>query len=108
MTQQAPIRMHDVEQGTDEWNALRCGILTASQVKEIVTPTLKLAANDKTRALANKIAVQRITRITEEGFTSDTMPRGHIDEEVARDLYSKKYGEVSEISVYFHPPPITR
>jgi predicted phage-related endonuclease len=92
-----PVRLHDAEQGSDEWHQLRCGCLTASQVKEIVTPTLKLAANDKTRALINKVAVQRISGIPEESFTSEKMLRGHIDEEVAREIYAKKYAPVAEI-----------
>lgn len=49
-------------------------------------------------AIANKIAIQRITGLPEEfGFTSDKMLRGHIDEEVARELYSEKYAAVTEI-----------
>ena len=63
MNQISPVKLHNAEQGTDEWHQLRCGVLTASCVKHIVTPTLKLSANDKTRALANKIAIQRITGI---------------------------------------------
>jgi hypothetical protein len=97
MNQVSPVKLHDAEQGSDEWLLLRCGALTASVVKEIVTPTLKLAANDKTRALANKIAIQRITGIPEDTFTTEKMLRGHIDEEVARDLYSKKYAPVAEV-----------
>jgi hypothetical protein len=97
MNQMSPVRLHDAEQGSDEWHALRCGVLTASHVKDIVTPTLKLAANDKTRALANKVAIQRITGFPEETFTTDTMLRGHIDEDVARRIYSEKYDIVTEI-----------
>lgn len=92
-----PVRLHDAEQGSDEWHALRCGVLTASQVKDIVTPTLKLSSNDKTRALANKIAIQRISGVAEESFTNEKMLRGHIDEVVARDLYSEKYDQVTEV-----------
>lgn len=97
MGQFDPIKYHNAEQGSDEWHALRCGALTASQVKSIVTPTLKLASNDNTRALANKLAIQRISKIPEESFTTDKMLRGHIDEEVARDMYSQKYAPVSEV-----------
>ena len=100
MNVQAPINhvhMHNVEQGTDEWHALRCGKLTASEVSNIVTSTLQIAANDKTRALANKVAIERITGISEDTFTSDKMLRGHIDEEVARSLYSAKHAPVTEV-----------
>ncbi|AUR03160.1 putative phage-type endonuclease [Phaeobacter inhibens] len=97
MNQISPVKLHSAEQGSDEWLRLRCGVLTASAVKEIVTPTLKLAANDKTRALANKIAIQRITGIPEDTFTTDKMLRGHIDEDVARGIYAEKYAPVSEV-----------
>ena len=93
----ATVRLHDAEQGSDQWHELRCGSLTASQVKEIVSPTLKLAKNDKTRALVNKIAVQRISGMTEDTFTSFDMLRGHIDEDIARNLYSQKYAPVIEV-----------
>ena len=45
------IKYHtDLVQGSDEWLAARRGILTASEMKLILTPTLKAAINDKTRA----------------------------------------------------------
>lgn len=91
------IHHHNAEQGADEWLNLRCGKLTASNVSSIVTPTLKLAGNDKTRALINKAAIERISNVVEETFTTEAMLRGHIDEEVARDLYSAKYTKVSEV-----------
>ena len=43
------IKYHaDITQGSDEWFALRCGLLTASEMKLILTPTLKKANNEKT------------------------------------------------------------
>ena len=60
------IKYHDdLIQGSDEWHAARCGLLTASEVKLILTPTLKIANNDKTRAHVYEIAAQRITGYTE-------------------------------------------
>jgi len=97
MSQSSPVKLHDAEQGSTEWHDLRCGMLTASHVSEIVTPTLKIAKNDKTRALVNKVAVQRLTGIPEDTFTSEKMLRGHIDEDVARRIYSEKYAPVAEI-----------
>ena len=86
----------NIEQGTDEWHALRCGILTASEVKHILTPTLKLANNDKTRQHVYEIAAQRITKYTEPQFIGDDMLRGYRDEALARDLYSANYAPVTE------------
>jgi hypothetical protein len=40
----------DLEQGSDAWLAARCGLLTASEMKLILTPALKIANNDKARS----------------------------------------------------------
>jgi len=64
-----PITYHpEVDQGSEEWLAMRCGLLTASEMKLILTPTLKIANNDKTRAHVWELAAQRITRYTEPTY----------------------------------------
>jgi len=91
------IRYHfDIEQGTPEWLALRCGILTASEIKLIMTPTLKVASNDKERAHLFELLAQRITGYTEPRFVSDDMLRGHEDEIEARIKYAEHYAPVKE------------
>jgi hypothetical protein len=86
----------EVDQGSDEWLALRCGILTASEVKHILTPTLKTAANDKSRAHVWEIAAQRISQYVEPTYIGDDMLRGMEDEAYARDLYSETRAPVIE------------
>jgi hypothetical protein len=89
------IRFHfDIEQGSEEWHALRCGILTASEMKFIVTPTLKPASNDKERAHLFELLGQRITQHTEPRYISDDMLRGHEDEIEARIKYSENFAPV--------------
>jgi hypothetical protein len=91
------IRYHfDIEQGTPEWLALRCGILTASEMRLILTPTLKVASNDKERAHLFELLAQRITGYTEPRFVSDDMLRGHEDEIEARIKYAEHYAPVKE------------
>lgn len=85
------ITYHNIEQNTDEWFSLRTGIMTASQVKNILTPTLKVAKNEKTRALVYEMAAQRETGHYEEIPQSYHMERGHIEEDIARDIYSNNY-----------------
>lgn len=87
----------DIEQGTDEWLALRCGLLTASEVKYILTPTLKIANNEKTRQHIYELAAQRITDYVEPQYISDDMLRGAEDEIEARALYSEHYKKVTEV-----------
>lgn len=90
---------NDIEQGTEEWLSLRCGILTASEMKHILTPTLKIADNDKTRAHVWEIAAQRITGYTEPQYIGDEMMRGYGEEIKARDLYSKWRAPVTEVGI---------
>jgi len=87
----------DVEQGSDEWKALRCGRLTASETKLILTPTLKIADNDKVRAHVFELAAQRISGYVEPTYIGEHMLRGKADEVDARILYSQKYAEVDEV-----------
>lgn len=84
-------------QGSDEWRNIRCGLLTASEMKLIVTTTLKKASNDKERAHLYELLSQRITKFVEPSYVSDDMLRGWTDEVEARTLYSEKYSEVTEV-----------
>lgn len=84
-------------QGSDEWLAARCGMLTASEMKLIVTPTLKVANNDKTRAHVFELLFQRLTGYVEPQYVSDAMLRGQEDEIYARAAYSEHYAPVTEV-----------
>ena len=88
---------NDLTQGSDEWLAARCGLLTASEMKLVLTPTLKIAKNDKTRAHVFELAAQRITQYVEPTFIGDDMLRGMADEIKARDLYARNYDDVTEV-----------
>ena len=91
----------EIIQGTDEWLAARCGLLTASEMKLILTPgTLRQASNDKERAHLYELLAQRITKHVEAHFVTDDMMRGHDDEIEARRLYCENYAPV-ETSVGF-------
>jgi hypothetical protein len=88
----------DLEQGTDEWLAARCGIVTASVVGQLITPkTIKPAANDYSRALTMTLAAERITGHVDPIHESADMIRGTLDEPFARDLYSEHYAEAAEV-----------
>lgn len=87
----------EVEQGSDEWFEMRRGILTASEVKNILSKTLKISDNDKSRAHVAELAAQRISGHVEPSYIGDDMLRGKEDEIIAREIYAEKFGEVSEV-----------
>ena len=88
---------NDIDQGTDEWHALRRGIITASVVGLLITPkTIKPASNDTSRSLTAQLAAERITGYTEPMHVSADMERGTLDEPYAREVYSEHYEPVTE------------
>ncbi len=96
-TKRGIVHHADLIQGGDEWLAARCGLLTASEMKLIVTPTFKPASNEKERAHLYELLAQRVTRYVEPHYVSDDMLRGQVDEIEARSVYAEKYGLVQEV-----------
>lgn len=86
-----------VEQGTPQWHDLRRGIVTASVVGKLLTPTLKVADNDVSRGLTATLAAERITGWTEGTPMTSDMYRGVWSEPFARDLYSGHYQQATEV-----------
>lgn len=84
----------EFDQGSEQWLNARRGLLTASEMRHVLTPTLKLANNDKTRQHVWEIAAQRITGYVEPHYISDDMLRGHEDEIRARLAYAEQFGDV--------------
>lgn len=87
-----------IEQGTPEWFAARCGLVTASVVGQLITAkTMKPAVNDTSRGLTATLAAERITGHVEPSPTSRDMERGTMDEPFARDYYSQHHAPVTEV-----------
>lgn len=85
-------------QGTPEWFQARCGLLTASEMKHIITPAkLQYAQNDKEKSHLYELAAQRITRYVEPHYMSDDMMRGKDDELDAKRYYCDAYANVDEM-----------
>jgi putative phage-type endonuclease len=91
-----PVYHFDIEQSTDEWHALRRGIVTASAISKLLTATYKPANNDTSRSLLYQLLAERILGESDSGFYNDDMARGHLLEPYARDLYAKHRAPVTE------------
>ena len=88
-------------QGTEEWYAIRCGMITASEMKHIITPKYKVANNAKTKLHLYELLAQRITKRVEPCYISDDMIRGMENEDFARALYNEKRPEAQAREVGF-------
>ena len=83
--------VHDVEQGSAEWLRLRCGIVTASELNALVSPTLKLREGDGVDTyLATKIAEKWLGRPVHD-FRGGAMAQGTILEPDAVKWYEMEY-----------------
>ena len=60
----------EVLQGSDEWYEMRRGLLTASEMKLIITPTLKVASNERERSHLFELMAQRITGYVEPAISA--------------------------------------
>lgn len=87
----------DLAQGSGDWLEIRRGLLTASEMRLLVTPaTMKAAANDNQRAHLFTLVSQRIAGYVEETYTGFDMLRGHEDEVDARIAYAQHYAPVED------------
>lgn len=89
--------LNELIQGSDEWHDQRRGIVTASVVGKLITPTLKVADNDVSRGVTATLVAERITGWTEETAMNSDMWRGVESEPFARTAYSEHYAEATEI-----------
>lgn len=96
----------DVEQGSEEWNDLRRGMVTASVISRLVTPkTIKPASNPEARAIFALLVAERITGHTDESWVSDDMERGWEDEPRAVEKYSEHYAPVTPMGFMIREEP---
>lgn len=83
-----------LEQGSDDWLAARCGLVTASTIGKLITPsTLKPASNDTARSLIETLVIESITGRVEYVHPNASMARGTRDEPWARHEYEKHTGQ---------------
>lgn len=78
----------ECDQGTPEWHAARCGVITASKFRDATETTAKGLPTAKRRLYAAQVAVERISKEPcGEVFNSWQMKRGQEIEPDARMAY---------------------
>lgn len=88
----------ELDQGSEEWLAARCGLLTASTIGRLITPTtLKVADNETSRGLTMQLAAERITGHVDFVYPTADMQRGTDDEPFARDTYAEHFSPVEQV-----------
>lgn len=94
------------DQGTPAWLEARCGIVTASMIGNLITPTLKVANNETSRGIIETLLAERLTGRSESLAQTRDMQRGTLSEPYARDIYAEHYNvDVQEIGFYRRDEP---
>ena len=90
----------ELHQGTPEWLATRCGLITASEVDRVITEKkLELSKGKGETVYPDYLfqkAAERYTGRVTKSFSSFDMDRGSFEEPLARDLYEQNYQPVDE------------
>ncbi len=83
-------------QGSEEWHAARCGVITASKFRDAVEVTAKGKPTAKSELYAAQVALERISRTPcDEVFNSWQMKRGSELEPMARMEYEAQTGNLA-------------
>lgn len=80
--------IHDCVQGSEEWNALRCGKVTASRFSDAMAGGGGVTRNK----YMIKLIAERMTGQVEDGYTNSIIERGSDIESQAREYYEALSG----------------
>ena len=95
--------MSDIEQGTDEWFAIRCGKVTASRVADVIATTKSGYSASRANYEAQLIC-EILTGKPAESYSNAAMQWGTETEPLARAQYELKTGNmVNQIGFVTHP-----
>lgn len=91
------IQYPEIVQGSEQWHDQRRGLITASAVGKLISPTLKVANNEVSRGLTSTLVAERICGWTEDTPMNSDMWRGVEAEPFAREAYAQHYADVTEV-----------
>lgn len=80
-------------QGTPEWHQARLGIITASEMKSVLTKGRGGEPSLTRQTYMHKLIGERMTGIAADSFSGWQTERGHELEPVARDIYASTIDE---------------
>ena len=93
----------DIEQGTDEWKALRLGKVTASKMKDVMSNGRGGAPSKMAETYMIELIAERLTGEAKPFFENDAMKWGTKTEPLARAMFELREGlEVEEVAFIEH------
>lgn len=89
------MKIHTIEQGTDEWKALRAGKVTGSCFAKVLAK-IKSGEAAERRNYRTDLVIERLTGSPLQGFVTPAMRQGTEREPMARLAYEAETGNVVE------------
>ena len=86
------MKIHHVQQGSLEWAMLRCGIPTASEFGNLVTPDFKIRTGEMPKTFLNKKLAEKWQGAPLDCYQSHDMELGTIQEEEAIPYFTLETG----------------
>ena len=94
----------DVEQGTADWHAVRCGRCTASRITDVTAKGKSGPSAMRANYLAELVVETLMGTVAMDGYVSPAMKRGSETEAEARDLYAfRRNVEPRRVGFVVHP-----
>lgn len=84
----------DIEQGSKEWHELRCGWITASKFKDVISNGRGGSESKTRKSYMLKLAGELLTDLIEESYTNEYMNWGVSTEPQARSMYELETGNI--------------
>ena len=81
----------NMDQGTPEWFAARCGLVTSSKFDAVLAKGRGNAPSKTRETYMKELACERITGIVQNSFQSEWMERGNLLEGQARSMFELNY-----------------
>lgn len=92
------MKIHNIQQGSQEWFDLRAGIPTASEFDNLITPKTMKPSESAVKYRNRLLAEYILGRPLDTGYQSPRMADGHLYEQEAAADYEFKYAEGAEVS----------
>lgn len=93
-----------IEQGTPEWQAMRCGKVTASRVADVMRSGRGGKPSASRARYMGELVTERLTGVVSETFKSRDMEWGNETEEEAGNVYAFERGAtLHKIAFVDHP-----
>jgi hypothetical protein len=85
------MKIHNCEQGSAEWHALRCGIPTASEFGKLITPLGKPRKGEGRESYILEKLADKLMGYSKDSLNAFAVDQGQIVEKIARPWYECLY-----------------